>query len=178
MKIIILFILILYSGSFYPQMNNTQNYKGTVLIGKQYPEFAEVSLNGDSISSEILKGKITFINFWFGGCAPCIAEIDNLKSLFFKFTDNPNFQFLSFTRDIPEYALQMQKKYDLPFNIYSVEDRCYSLNFNSGFPTIFIIDNASRIIYYKRGGSLDKKEIEEDFDIMEQIIENLLYPNK
>ena len=47
--------------------------------GAQSPEFEFVDINGKLISLKDLKGKIVYIDIWSTGCAPCMAEIPQLK---------------------------------------------------------------------------------------------------
>lgn len=177
MRIFTLSFLILYSVILCSQKGITsysfdkERFKN---IGKQFFPFTAESLNGDIISNKDLDGKITIINFWFEGCAPCIAEFDALKSIYSKFSNNSRFQFVSFTKDYPEYVSKAVKKYNLSFPVYPIGEKCYDLNFGSGFPTTFILDEKSRVIYCKIGGQIDKESIADDFQIIEQILLNLL----
>lgn len=45
------------------------------------PDFKAATINGDTIELKKLRGKVVVINFWFIGCAPCIAEIPALNKL-------------------------------------------------------------------------------------------------
>ena len=177
MRIFTLSFLILYSMILYSQRGvssysfEKERFKN---IGKQLLPFTAESLNGDTISNKELEGKIIIINFWFEGCAPCVAEFDALKSIYNKFCNNSRFQFISFTKDYPEYVSNVVKKYNLPFPIYPIGGKCYKLNFGSGFPTTFILDEKSRVIYCKIGGQIDKESIADDFQIIEHILSNLL----
>lgn len=107
--------------------------------GKESPSFEHSSLSGKQYSSNSLKGKITFVNFWFSNCSPCIAEMKSLNELYLQFKDNPDFQFLSFTFDNPQLISKAIEKYNLSFDIISISDpECRRLNFNKGFPTNII----------------------------------------
>lgn len=53
----------------------------TYEIGKSIAPFSFTDINGNLLSSDLLKGKIIVLNFWGTTCAPCIAEMPELNSL-------------------------------------------------------------------------------------------------
>jgi len=46
----------------------------STLPGQPAPEFALVSLDGDSVSLASLRGEVVLLNFWATWCLPCIQE--------------------------------------------------------------------------------------------------------
>ena len=51
------------------------------------PAFAMTDLDGRTISSDSLKGKVVLINFWATWCGPCVVEIPDLVKLQAKYRD-------------------------------------------------------------------------------------------
>ena len=52
-----------------------------VELGAPAPEYAAVSLAGDSVSLAGLRGKVVLLNVWATWCAPCREEIPVLQDL-------------------------------------------------------------------------------------------------
>ncbi|WP_071027950.1 TlpA disulfide reductase family protein [Peptoniphilus raoultii] len=47
-----------------------------------FPEFTGKDLDGNDVDSSIFsKNAVTVMNFWFNGCAPCVAELKDLDKL-------------------------------------------------------------------------------------------------
>jgi thiol-disulfide isomerase/thioredoxin len=51
------------------------------------PAFSMTDLDGRTISSDSLKGKVVLINFWATWCGPCVVEIPDLVKLQAKYRD-------------------------------------------------------------------------------------------
>ena len=48
----------------------------------KFPEFDGMDLDGNAVTSDLFKDNaVTVINFWFSGCAPCVAELGELNEL-------------------------------------------------------------------------------------------------
>lgn len=53
-----------------------------------FPEFSEVDIAGDEISSDIFTDyDATIVNFWNNGCGSCIAEMPELEELYQDFKE-------------------------------------------------------------------------------------------
>lgn len=44
-------------------------------------EFGGKTENGESFSSDDIAGKVTVVNFWYAGCAPCRVEAGDLETV-------------------------------------------------------------------------------------------------
>jgi len=180
MKTLLLSLAIICSTMVFSQIN-LENYLHKrdslvqVNIGKQYPEFTATDLNEINITEKKLPGRITIINFWFRYCEPCVAEFNELNTLYEKFKVNPVFQFISFTSDSQEEARESVNTYQLYYPVCPIsEQECFRLNFNQGFPTTIIVDQLGKIKFMKFGGSLEKDKIAIDIQKLSGILEQLL----
>lgn len=166
----ILLIISINAACQFPLLNDT-SMSGALSSGgfrdskKDFEYFRIVATDGKLYTNDSLKNKITFINFWFEGCAPCIAEFDALNNLYEKYKKNKDFQFLSFTFETTGDIIRIAKEYNLEYPILSVgREDIYKLIFNLGFPTTMLTDKLGKIRYIKCGGSPDKETAEEIVD--------------
>ena len=144
-------------------------------IGKIYPDFQSVTMDGDTINQKSLKGKVTLLNFWFEACAPCIAEFNELNRLYDKLKTIPNFQLITFSTDAVEDIKRVIQKHQLRFPVCPISrEEAYSLNLNSGFPTNIVIDETGKVIYLKSGGAVEEKRVKEQIKEIENSIVNEL----
>ena len=51
-------------------------------MSMMFPAFEGMDLDGNPVTNELFKNNsVTVVNFWFSGCAPCIAELGELNAL-------------------------------------------------------------------------------------------------
>jgi peroxiredoxin len=143
-------------------------------VGTVFPDFTTVNLKGDTLRGIQLKGKITFINFWFKSCAPCIAEMKHLNEMYQKFKDNPDFRFLSFTSDPKEIAEEAVRQFQIPFEVCPVTKKEYESMYCKGFPTNIIVDASGKIAHIETGGPMSEAKAGINVNKMELLTAYLL----
>ena len=142
-----------------------------------FRKFSGSGPKGYTFTSDSLATKVTFINFWFEACAPCVAEFDALNALYEKYKNETNFQFISVTYEEEKDISKLIKKYKLKFPIVHVDrDKIHDLIFQLGFPTNIITDGSGIIRFIKTGGRIEPDQAQEDFDkIYSMQVERLLF---
>ena len=116
-------------------------------------DFTLNQLDGETLNFEDLKGKVVFINFWATWCAPCVAEMPSINSLYEIYKDNPDIVFVMINvENKDEKVRKFIKKKKFSFPIYlpnaSQIPRVYE---SKGIPTTFVLDKDGYIAYKKVG---------------------------
>ena len=116
-------------------------------------DFTLDQLDGETLNFKDLKGKVVFINFWATWCAPCVAEMPSINSLYEIYKDNPQVVFVMINTEIKEDKVRkFIKKKDFSFPIYfpnaSMIPRVYE---TKGIPATFVLDKEGYIAYKKVG---------------------------
>jgi thiol-disulfide isomerase/thioredoxin len=163
----------------YSTMSKAIRVEGYQNTSQEFKQFHAKDINNNSYSKYSLINKITFINFWMENCAPCLAEFDALNELYDKYSDNKNFQFISFTYESKEIVARIVNKYKLRYPIIclGMQD-IYRLNFSLGFPTNLICGRSTEIKFIKCGGfDQIEKAKEEVENVYSKLIEAELKSN-
>ncbi|MFV0305181.1 MAG: TlpA family protein disulfide reductase [Moheibacter sp.] len=62
------------------------------------PQFSFVSIEGEQVALESLKGKYLYVDIWATWCRPCLQQLPAMKELEAKY-DNQNIEFVSISVD-------------------------------------------------------------------------------
>lgn len=128
-------------------------------VGSRAPRYAAVTLSGDSLRLEDLRGHVVLVNVWATWCPPCVQEMPALQRLFDRYrqqglrvvavnVDN--------TMSAPDpvqlvRAFVSQKK--LTFDVVlDPENRVESVFQIPGLPMTFVLDERGRIRHKLLGG--------------------------
>lgn len=144
------------------------------LIGCKAPDFNVKTINGETLKLNELKGKVVVINFWFEGCAPCIAELPALNKL------NEDFKtkdvvFIAFGRDDTQTIMDFLKRKDFNYKHVS-SDHELSMDYCivAGWPTNMVLDKNGIVRQIFSGGQLDERAKTEAYDKMKPTIEKYI----
>lgn len=111
-----------------------------VVTGSPIASFDLKNLNGETVRSKELAGKVVLLNFWATWCGPCKEEMPSLARLQAKF-DPAQFQVVTITTDIHPQGIQQFLDHlgiHLPVLFDESEDVSRSFMVR-GLPTTFLI---------------------------------------
>ncbi len=126
-------------------------------------------LDGSTLDSQALKGKVTLVNFWATTCTTCVAEMPELIHTFQKYQAH-DFETVAvaMSYDPVDWVLNFSSSRQLPFKV--ALDRNGELARQWGevklTPTTFLVDREGRIVKRYVG--------QPDFVALHQLIEQLL----
>lgn len=122
----------------------TSKYKG-----KPLPDITLETMDGKTITSKDLKGKIVMINFWSTTCGPCIIEMPELNRLQEDYKDK-----VVFLAPLPENTSKATKliaKHPFQFIIAPNSSDLFEQLGIDGYPKNFFVDREGIIQEVKEG---------------------------
>jgi peroxiredoxin len=117
-----------------------------VMGDTEAPAFSSRTVDGNSMDSNSLRGKVVLVNFWATWCGPCKEEMPALQRL--KETFRPDeFELVAITTDQQRTEIQaFVKDLRLEFPILLDETKDISGAFGvRGLPTTVVIDQQGRL---------------------------------
>lgn len=126
-------------------------------------------LDGSTLDSQALKGKVTLVNFWATTCTTCVAEMPELIRTHQKFQPR-GFETVAvaMSYDPVEWVLNFSKSRQLPFQVALDRDGQLARSWGDVklTPTTFLLDKQGQIVKRYLGAP--------DFAALHQLIEELL----
>jgi thiol-disulfide isomerase/thioredoxin len=111
------------------------------------PVFQAVDLDGHSLSSASLRGKVVLINFWATWCPPCRAEIPDLVALQDKYRDR--LQIIGISQDeappevVKRFVANQKMNYPVVMSTPEIEKLFPGIG---ALPTSYIVDRDGRVV--------------------------------
>ncbi|MCD4768639.1 MAG: TlpA family protein disulfide reductase [Bacteroidales bacterium] len=166
------FTLTVLIFSFIITTATAQNESGTLTkIGDTVPAFVCTTIDGNTINSKNLEGKVLMINFFATWCPPCVKELPVVeKNIKEKYIDNDDFVLIVIGREhdsneLIEYS--RKKEVNLPF-APDIKRDIYSLFAENTIPRNVIIGKDGKISYQSIGYT------EKEFKELEKHLAELL----
>ncbi len=152
----IIFIVLLLIGAAFIVTVYKGGTKKEVAVGLSAPDFLVSDVvNGQKLSSEELKGKVLFVNFWASWCEPCKEEMPSIESLYREVMSQKDFVMVTILyRDTPSNALGYMKANGYTFPVYIDGGEISSKNFGvTGVPETYIVGKKGILRRRVIGGS-------------------------
>lgn len=117
--------------------------------GEPAPAVSFRALSGERIDLAGLRGKVVVLNFWFIGCASCLAHQPKLNDLKSKFAGEKDAVFLAATADPASDVKKFlgKKKFDF-MQIADAETELKAFRF-SGYPRNIVVSKTGEIVYWR-----------------------------
>ena len=137
-------------------------------VGDDMPEFTLLALDGKSLTSDDLYGKVVLVNFFATWCVPCNLELPLVeKDIWSKYKDNKDFVLLIIDREEKPGKVKTfveKKKWAMPFYLDEKKD-VYSKFATKFIPRNYLFDKEGILVINSMGF---KKE---EFDVLKNEIE-------
>ncbi len=133
------------------------------------PPVTFVSLSGQKISSDSLRGKVVMVNFWATSCASCVREMPQMVETYNKFKGQGlEFVAVAMKYDPPNYVVNFTETRKLPFIVAldSTGEVAKAYNDVQLTPTTYVID--------KKGVILKRYVGEPDFEALHVLLQDAL----
>jgi peroxiredoxin len=113
------------------------------------PVFSLTSVEGEKFDLSALRGKVVVLNFWFTGCAPCVAEFSELNGLVNKFKSK-GVVFIAPTLDNEATLSPFLKEHKFKYHVVPNAGGLIVMTYSDGsgnvvFPTHIVIDREGKI---------------------------------
>jgi thiol-disulfide isomerase/thioredoxin len=145
-----------YAKSLTDYINRTKKNNDIAgnLVGSYVQDFQLQDANGKVINFSALKGKYVMIDFWASWCAPCIASIPGMKTMYEKYKSD-RFETLSISIDNDKSAwLRELAKQHLPWrqawDDQDINRRQFAVK---EIPAVFLVDPDGKIIVKAADGN-------------------------
>jgi len=127
------------------------------------PDFELVSLAGDTLSLERLRGKVALVDFWATWCVPCRKSMPELSAVQEKWSDR-EFTVVGISIDV-DRAKQVNEFLEktpvtYPIAIDDKVDPAWAGYLVKAVPAAFLVDREGRIVHQWTGRTVDMAELE------------------
>jgi peroxiredoxin len=119
--------------------------------GVAAPSFRLMDTNGKAVALQDLRGKVVYLDFWFAGCKPCLAEAPAAAKLKQQFAGRDVvFAYISIETNVDSWKQAVEQHGLASSNSVHLLDpegryatRAYHVE---GFPTYVLLDRQGRVL--------------------------------
>jgi len=141
-----------------PEGTRVENYSAFLTVGTEAPLWILQDRDGNSISLEDMNGNIVILDFWATWCAPCIAVMPQIQSVFEEY-QNENVRVFGVNVWESADPMEFMDENGFTYGLLLDGDDVASAYKVSGIPTIYIIDQDGRIAFVEVGANPDIGEL-------------------
>ncbi|MGH8664874.1 MAG: TlpA family protein disulfide reductase [Burkholderiales bacterium] len=113
------------------------------------PAVTVVSLQGERIALDALRGKVVLVNFWATDCGPCRQEMPAMAETYRRYRPHGlEAIFIAMPYDRPDHVLHFARSSELPFPV-ALDIQGEAARAFGGVratPTAFLVDKRGRIV--------------------------------
>jgi peroxiredoxin len=128
-----------------------------------------VTIQGEKVSTESLRGKVVLVNFWATSCVTCVEEMPKIVQTYNAYKDR-GFETVAvaMSYDPPNHVLAYAVNHRLPFKVALDPVGAVAKSFGNvdATPTTFVLD--------KRGKVVARWVGEPDFSKLDELLETKL----
>jgi cytochrome c biogenesis protein CcmG, thiol:disulfide interchange protein DsbE len=143
-----------------------RSQEGPVQVGKPAPHFSLTTFDGQTLTSESLRGKVVVVNFWASWCKPCEQEAADLESAWRQYRDRNDVVFIGVDwTDTENNAQQYLQRFGITYpNGPDLRTRISQSYRTTGVPETYIIDRDGTLSYIKLSPFVSIDEIKSAID--------------
>ncbi len=125
--------------------------QGPVAIGQPAPRFTLTSFDGQTLTTDDLRGKVVVVNFWASWCLPCADEAEELEQAWQYYKPGGEVIFLGIAwTDTESKSLGYLEKYGITYpNGPDLRTSISQAFRTTGVPETYIIDQDGILAYVK-----------------------------
>lgn len=124
-----------------------RNGESKILPGDSLPSFELMAINGETISSETLKGKVAFLVFFDTTCGDCRRELPFVEAVWKDLKDDSSFAMWTISRGQTANTVSdywKENAFNMP--VYIDNDRkAYSLFADMTIPRFYLADRSGTV---------------------------------
>lgn len=117
--------------------------------GMLAPDFAVRTIDGKTLKSEDLSGKVVVLNFWFIGWPVCRSEMPRLRELSEKYATEDEVVFVAMTADPAAHVKDFVSREQFGYQMVAGAKPAMQAFVFSGYPKNIVIGRDGRISYWR-----------------------------
>lgn len=146
------------------------------MIEMPAPDFKLMTLNGEQVSLEEMRGKVVVVDFWATWCGPCKASFPGMQNAVNKFENSNDVEFVFIDtwesgKNVKEKVAEFISENKYTFNVLMDSESKIVAEYGvSGIPTKFIIDKDGNIRFKSIGYSGNNEKLVNELSLMIEIL--------